>query len=508
MWEERLLKLPFYVFLMGMGSLSMLVPAVYGLASGAVELGGLFAFCAGLFAFLTTLIALASNSRVPQLQGRNHLLTLLAGFALLPAMFAVPFYQALPATTYFNAYVEMTSAFTTTGATLFDDPSRLSPVLHLWRGLVGWMGGFFMLVSAVAILAPLNLGGFDVIASADIREARGKGVAQYSSSGAGRRLLRTTVLLFPTYLGLTATLWLLLMTQSVAPLENLVHAMSTLSTSGISAHPQGFADQNTGYVSEVMIFVFLAVALTRQPFRPTSSIPLARRLFEDIELRMGLLLVLIVPTALFLRHWFGALEVDELVNFRAALVAFWGAMFTTMSFLTTTGFESQAWDQARDWSGLATPGIVVLGLALLGGGVATTAGGVKLLRAFALYAHGMREMDRLVHPNSIGGSGLGNRQFRREGAYLAWIFFMLFALSLALVVMAFAITGEDLEHAMTLAIAALSTTGPVAQIALDVPLSYGELSTGAKAVLSGAMILGRLETLVIIALFNPEFWRR
>ena len=61
---------------------------------------------------------------------------------------------------------------------------------------------------------------------------------------------------------------------------------------------------------------------------------------------------------------------------------------------------------------------------------------------------------------------------------------------------------------MTLAIAALSTTGPVAQIALDVPLSYGELSTGAKAVLSGAMILGRLETLVIIALFNPDFWRR
>jgi trk system potassium uptake protein TrkH len=30
----------------------------------------------------------------------------------------------------------------------------------------------------------------------------------------------------------------------------------------------------------------------------------------------------------------------------------------------------------------------------------------------------------------------------------------------------------------------------------------------AKAILAGAMVLGRLETLAIVALFNPEIWRK
>ena len=42
-----------------------------------------------------------------------------------------------------------------------------------------------------------------------------------------------------------------------------------------------------------------------------------------------------------------------------------------------------------------TPGLLLMGLALIGGGVATTAGGVKLLRVFALYRNGVREMERL-----------------------------------------------------------------------------------------------------------------
>ena len=39
------------------------------------------------------------------------------------------------------------------------------------------------------------------------------------------------------------------------------------------------------------------------------------------------------------------------------------------------------------------------------------------------------------------------------------------------------------------------------------PLSWAELDTAARAVTVVAMVLGRLETLAIIALLNPEFWR-
>ncbi len=131
-----------------------------------------------------------------------------------------------------------------------------------------------------------------------------------------------------------------------------------------------------------------------------------------------------------------------------------------------------------------------------------------MLRVYALYKHGVREMDKLVHPSSVGGAGVFARHIRRRGAYVAWIFFMMFALSIALIMTLLSLTGLHFEDVSILTVAALSTTGPVAQVAGEVPISFSELDSAGKVILSGAMILGRLEMLAIIALLNPEFWRQ
>ena len=132
---------------------------------------------------------------------------------------------------------------------------------------------------------------------------------------------------------------------------------------------------------------------------------------------------------------------------------------------------------------------------------------MKLLRVYALYLNGRREMERLVHPSSVGGVGLSGRRIRRKGAFIAWIFFMLFALSLASVTVILALLGQDFEAAIVLAISALSTTGPLTQVAAGEPIALLEMATSAKLILCAAMILGRLETLAIIALFTPGLWR-
>jgi trk system potassium uptake protein TrkH len=143
----------------------------------------------------------------------------------------------------------------------------------------------------------------------------------------------------------------------------------------------------------------------------------------------------------------------------------------------------------------------------MGGGVATTAGGLKLLRVYALYKHGAREIDRLIHPHAVAGAGRLGRRIRREGAYIAWVFFMLFVLSLAGVMVALAATGLSFEASLVLGLSALSTTGPLAAVAGSAPIAYLALSDAAKLILAAAMILGRMETLVLIAVFNPAFWR-
>lgn len=505
MWT-RLHDLPLIVILLGIGGAAMYLPAAHAVVLDQHGIARPFFYSGTLTLILAALLALATASNARGPQGRSHLLAMLGTFTVLPLALAVPFNEAVPDTGLFNAWWEMVSSLTTTGATLYD-PDRLAPSLHLWRALVGWMGGFFMLVMAIAVLAPLRLGGFEVFFSGGPsgQPVKTASVAE-GGADAGERILHYALVTGPLYAGLTLALWVLLLMAGDPALVALIHAMSTLSTSGISSLLTPTAAPS-GFVGEGLVFLFLLPALSRRFWPGAGELRAADHWRDDPELRLAAVIVIAVPGALFLRHWFAALDVPTTPSPMDMLASIWGGLFTALSFLTTTGFESAGWAAARSWSGLGTPGLILSGLAMIGGGVATTAGGVRLLRVYALIRHGERELDRLVHPSSVGGGGGMARRLRREGAYIAWIFFMLFAMSIAAVMLAVTAAGQDFEPATILSIAALSNTGPLASVAAATPLSWAALEPAAKAVLALAMVLGRLETLAIIALLNPDFWR-
>ncbi len=525
--------LPFFVMMMGIGSLAMLLPSIHALTRGDYFTSRTFFYGAVLGLVLSLLIGIALQGLRPRSMVRTQLTSLLAAFVVLPVLFAVPFHETVRTLSFQNAWFEMVSSFTTTGATLFDNPRRLNPSLHLWRATVGWLGGLLVWVTALSILAPMNLGGFEVRAVRPTGGTRHAGQAQGRGPGSGpgnglgmgpgmgpvsvqgslqggpggtadpsERLARFGLRLFPIYAGLTGILWIGLMMAGEPSVVALSHAMSTLATSGIS--PIGGLERSTGAIwGEGLIFLFLFFAVSRLTFSGRLVGDEPRNLRRDPELGMALFFLASVSGLLFARHFLGA----EGGTMREAVAALWGALFTVLSFLTTTGFESRNWLGATDWSGLRTPGLILVGLALIGGGVATTAGGVKLLRIYALYKHGQRELDRLIHPSSVGGGGREMRQIRRQGAQISWIFFMLFALSVTVVMALLSLTGVQFETAMVLAVAALSTTGPLASVAAENPISYAGLSDTGRMILAAAMVLGRMETLALIALFNPDFWR-
>jgi len=103
---------------------------------------------------------------------------------------------------------------------------------------------------------------------------------------------------------------------------------------------------------------------------------------------------------------------------------------------------------------------------------------------------------------------MSHRRCRPDGAFIAWVFFVLFALSLALITVMLSASGVSFDNALILTIAALSTTGPLMHSAADMPVELLTLNPFAKSVLIAAMVLGRLETLAIIALLTPSFWRQ
>ncbi|WP_240671959.1 TrkH family potassium uptake protein [Tropicibacter alexandrii] len=499
----RVAQLPLFLLLLGISSASMVVPAVIARVTRDYHDARAFFYAAVIGLLVTVLVGIAMSGRRHNTSALRQLVALAAGFVFLPLFFAVPFHEAVRTTSFENAYFEMVSALTTTGATLFD-PARLSVPEHFWRAQVGWMGGLLMWVAASGILAPLALGGFEVTATGEPGQAVLPGLARSVVNDPAQRLWRSVRLLLPVYTGLTVALAIMLLVAGDPPLIAVSHAMSAMATSGIS--PIGnVAGAPSGMAGEIVLFCFLFFALSRLTF--STDTRNGRGLWYDPEFRLGVIIVVAVPVLLFLRHWWAAFDIGDERDLTAGLRALWGALFTGLSFLSTTGFVSADWATAQGWSGLSTPGIILMGLALLGGGVATTAGGVKLLRVFALYLNGKRELERLIHPHSVGRKGLAGGRIRREGAFIAWVSFMLFAITIAALTMLLGLFGVGLEPAIVLTIATLSNTGPLIATAGSEPVMVAAMGWDLKVILSLAMVLGRLELLAVIVMLTPDVWR-
>jgi trk system potassium uptake protein TrkH len=273
------------------------------------------------------------------------------------------------------------------------------------------------------------------------------------------------------------------------PLRGLILAMGTLSTSGIVApSPQAVTP---GFAGELMIALVLLTALTRLVWTRGRVGPRAQWVRTELAFAA---VVLTVATLLAASLAPGS-----------GLAGLWAAFFTALSFLTTTGYVSTL---APDGGGLTLGqgGVMLLCLAAIGGGVATTAGGIKLMRVYALFWQVQHELNHLVHPSSVAGDGASRRALRREGAFAAWLFVMIFLFSLMVGVSVLTVLGQSLESALRLMLAALTTTGPLAQTGgagLGVP-DYAALGGVERALLAAAMVIGRLDFLILLSVLWPR----
>ncbi|MEM8791129.1 MAG: potassium transporter TrkG [Pseudomonadota bacterium] len=505
-----LYRLPILTLLLGLLALAMLIPSAFAAFGKEWKIARAFLHPA----IFTMLAACVVSFLVPanrEVTARRELRVLLLAWLLVPAFAAIPVVRLEPTLGAVGGWVEMVLAFTTTGGSLFADLTTVPDAVHLWRGIVGWFGGLVTLIAAYVIMAPRRLGGFEVDAgsprSAGTVNPNQSVVLTAATPPLEARLARAIRIVLPVYAGLTALLALILSGLGESGLNSSVHAMSIMATSGISPDPEGIAGASS-FLAELVIAAFLVLAASRVLYFNASQIGRAREWRTDPELKLMGWLVALATFLLFARHWVGAITVDEQKGSLDALAALWGTIFTTLSFLTTTGFESAFWETARDWSGLQNPGLLLLGLCAVGGGAATTAGGVKLIRAYALIRHGMREVQRIAQPDSVIGIGLSGRTITRQGAVIAWTFIMLYFIALMIVIVGLAASGMRFENALVAATAAISNTGPIFPILSSDTSAFADLSRNAQVILGLAAIAGRIEVLALVAIFNVDAWRQ
>lgn len=464
-------------------ALSMLVPAILDAAAGNPDwvvfvASSLVTLFAGVSLVLTTRTAGPRAISVRQ----AFLLTSLSWLAVA-SFAALPFAFASRDIGYAGAFFEAMSGLTTTGATVLTGLDGLPPGILFWRALLQWMGGIGIIVTSVAVLPMLRIGGMQLFRTE-------------SSDTSEKILPRATQLagaIGRVYVVLTVGCALALWAAGMNGFDAITHAMTTLSTGGFSTHDASVRAFDSPMIEAILILFMILGSL---PFVLYIRWMQRERmaLWRDSQVRAFLALVAVVWVVL--TAWL------TLYDGMPVLTALRLAAFNSTSVITTTGFATGDYSA---WGPL--PVMLFFWMLFVGGCTGSTTGGFKVFRLQILHAAARKHINQLVHPNAVVVPTF-NRRPVPEGILMSVMsFFFLFVATFLALTVILGVLGLDYITAISGAATAVANVGPGLGPIIGPAGTFQPLSDAAKLVLAAGMLLGRLELFTIIVLFTRAYWR-
>ncbi|MDP2121496.1 MAG: potassium transporter TrkG [Hoeflea sp.] len=473
------------------GLCALVVPAVlFAIADGMRDLAMsmLLVGSLGVFAALMVLGAISGFER--RLGRASGYLALVAVWVVLPVFAAVSF-KTLAGLSWMDAWFEAASALTTSGSSLLTRETAPQAILF-FRSSMEWYGGFITLVSIIHVLAP---GGFGGLPAGDRRMITGHASDMTVYLGEFRGVLGQYVLMtFLVFVGL-------MLAGVNGPYAGML-AMVAIATGGFLPF-DGALEDHAGPMAQLVLAAGLALGtvsvfwrrrMVRSPrnfltFNPETSV-----------IGLGILLIALLFAARIFSVSGGA-------NLGPILAE---SLLTAASLVATSGIESRPGVIAL-W-----PDIVVLAIVLVGGGIYSTTGGVKVYRVVAMAVHSGRELNRLIYPSSVTNLRFGRHRIDEDSMRAIWTYFALSMLILASASLAFTLSAAEFEGGITMAVAFFANAGPVYEALI--PLAYATdpanpawpqlvaMPASAKLAAIVVMTLGRLEVMVVFAVLNVRYW--
>lgn len=383
-----------------------------------------------------------------------------------------------------DALFESVSGLTTTGASIINHLSNVPHALLFYRQQLQFLGGMGIVVLAVAVLPMLRIGGMQLY--------RAETPGPMKESKLTPRIAQSAKMLWSIYLGLTIACILSYKLFGMNWFEAICESFATVSTGGFSLYQNGFDHYNSTPLEMIASIFMLLSAINFGLYFVVIQKRTLRQFWKDEECRLYLTSIFIaivcVSVGLFYYQTFSSLKKD-IPN----------AIFTVISFASTTGFTSGRLDT---WPTFI-PFLCML-LALVGGCAASTSGGVKMIRGILMFKQAQREMHRLLHPHAIFPIKFGEKVLAEPLLQSMWAFisaFIALYLMLILLLMAF-------NHDFVTAFSAINATLTNAGAGLgSVSQNFAHLNMGSKWLLIFSMLAGRLEIFSLLILFSRQFWQ-
>ena len=427
---------------------------------------------------------------------------------------AIPFVINGDIPNYVDACFEIMSGFTTTGSSVITDITVISHSSLFWRSFSHWIGGMGILVFVLIFIPESNDGSSMHLLRA---ESPGPQVGKLVS-----KMKVTTRILYLIYLGMTVLEVIILMLDKPIPgYENEQFFFSLLATFGC-AGTGGF-----GFIpgsiemfhpfSQYVMAVFLILYGCNFSLYYLLLIGKVRDVLRSEEFKCYFVMVMLAVTLVF---------ISLMGRFQAypqtytTEEAFRHSLFQVASLITTAGFTTTDY---HVWPMLARSTLM---LAMFMGAMAgSTAGGIKTSRIVIALKGTYINVRKLINPRYVPkakfeGKTLEMKTINDVFAFLTLYFFILLAVMFLLsfdpvngqtVIITSDAGTYEVQHGFysnfSAVLACISNIGPAFE-AVGPYSSFDGFSAFSKILLIFTMLLGRLEILPVLILFNKRTWKK
>jgi trk system potassium uptake protein TrkH len=410
------------------------------------------------------------------------------GWILISAVSGIPFMIHGSIPTFTDAFFEMMSGYTTTGATILTDIEIVPHGLIFWRSQTHLLGGMGFLTLTIIFL-PHGMGGVRLFRA---ESSPGQVITKEKFIPRNRD---TMVWLWGIYLALNILETIMLCGGGMTLFDSLCHSFGTVSTSGYSPWNASIGHYNSAYFDWVIIlFMFLGGMTFMIFYHMAHGNWNIIKINTEFRWYIGFMLFfcIMVSWILWKENTYGLMDSIRYATFQVT------------SILTTTGFTTADYEQ---WPQAAQMFIYMI--CFIGACAGSTTGGIKIVHYILIIKFGVAQIKRIYFkPMSVVSIRLNQRPVELQIIYIAFCYFIVnIFLILAGGCFMTLVDKMDYNTAMSSVISALMNIGPGFG-GVGPSKNFAFISDTGKWFLSWNMLVGRLEMFSALVIFYPSFWKK
>ena len=393
---------------------------------------------------------------------------------------ALPFVFSGQIPNIIDGFFEVSSGFTTTGATILDDVGVLSHSLLFWRSFTHLIGGMGVLVFALAIMDNNKSMHFAVVKAEVPGPVFGKVVS---------KLKNTAQILYFLYLGLFFLFVVLYFLAGMPIFDSFVIAMGTAGTGGFTVFNDGIAHYNSSLITYLVSIGVLVFGVNFNLYYYL-MIRKFKAFFKDEELRTYITIVLVSSVLI---------AYNVLHLYANVAKSFENSFFQVSNIITTTGF---GYGTTEQWPLFSQ--FILLMLMVIGGSAGSTAGGLKVIRCLTLWRIAKNQVLSTLSPNRVVTLHVNDTVLDKDTQHKILKYFTIYSFITIALLFVVSLDNNNFMTVVSAVFSCFNNIGPM----IGTGQTFSIFSPISKFLLSFAMIAGRLEIYPMILLFLPRTWSK